>query len=418
MEPSVEKQLELIRRNTVELIPEDALRKKIERAIETNTPLRVKIGLDPSRPDLHLGHTVVLQKLRDFQDLGHKAVLIVGDFTGYIGDPSGRDSERPALDWETIQANAKTYFNQASKIIDYDKAEVRYNSEWLLSMNFKDVLGLARSFTVHRMLERDDFEHRYREGIPISIMEFLYPLAQAYDSVAVEADIELGGTDQRFNLMVGRVIQERYGQEAQCLVLMPLLEGTDGVRKMSKSLDNCVGITDEPHDIYGKVMRISDELIGKWRELVTLWPHSEREKLEADLKDGSEHPMEAKKALAFDIVKRFYTEQDAESAPAHFVRVFSERELPPEDMIDEWPVPGDMIDSDAGGARVVDLMLGAGLTKSKGEARKLIRGGGVYWTPEGGKENRVSEELMVLKSPINGFLRAGKRRVVRITEMP
>jgi tyrosyl-tRNA synthetase len=416
MEQSLGKQLELIRRNVVEIIPEGELHDKLKRAIETGTPLNVKIGLDPSRPDLHLGHYVVLQKLRDFQDLGHKAILIVGDFTGFIGDPSGRDSERPALGWEEIQANAKTYFEQASKIIDYEQAEVRYNSEWLLPLNFRDVLGLARSFTVHRMLERDDFSKRYHEGTPITVMEFLYPLAQAYDSVSIRADIELGGTDQRFNLMVGRTIQERYGQEPQCVVLMPLLEGTDGVRKMSKSLDNYVGITDKPHDIFGKVMRIPDDFIPKWRQLITLWTHAERESLEKELRSGKIHPMESKKALAFDIVKKFYSESDALSAQAHFTKVFSERELPPDEMIETFRVGKEMIDQGAGGARAVDLMVKAGLCNSKGEARRLVRGGGVYWKAEGEDEIKVTDELMVLKSPIDGIIRAGKRRVVRLRE--
>ncbi len=416
MEQSIDKQLELIRRNTVEIIPEKELIKKLERAISSKKPLRVKIGLDPSRPDLHIGHSVVLQKLRDFQDLGHTAVLIVGDFTGFIGDPSGRTSERPALSWEEIQSHAQTYFDQASKIIDYEKAEVRYNSEWLLPMNFRDILTLTRNFTVHRMLERDDFEIRYREGTPISIMEFLYPLAQAYDSVAIEADIELGGTDQRFNLMVGRVIQERYDQEPQCIVLMPLLEGTDGVRKMSKSLDNCVGITDRPHDMYGRVMRMSDEFIGKWRELITLWTHADREKLEADIINGKVHPMDAKKALAFDIVKRFHSEKDAEAAQAHFTKVFSDRELPPEDTIDTFTVNDDLIDPESGGARIVDLMVATGLGKSKGESRRLIRGGGVYWKSDDADEIKVSDELATLPTPINGILRAGKRRVIRLKQ--
>ena len=422
MEKSVEKQLELIRRNVVELIPEEELVKKIKRSIETGKPLRVKIGLDPTKPDLHLGHTIGLQKLRDFQDLGHTAVLIVGDFTGYIGDPSGRDTERAAVDWETIQSNAQTYFEQASKIIDYEKAEVRYNSEWLDPMSFRDVLHLGKAFTVHRMLERDDFEKRYREGIAISIMEFLYPLAQAYDSVAIEADIELGGTDQRFNLMVGRVIQERYGQEPQCLVLMPLLEGTDGVRKMSKSLDNYVGITDEPHDMYGKAMRINDEMIGKWRELVTLWPHSEREKLEKGIQDGTIHPMEAKKSLAYDVVEKFHSDDDAKSAAEHFTTVFSKGELADTDTMPRYQVEPDLISSE-GDIRVIDLLVRAGLAESKGEARRLIRGGGVEWNPyvvESGEKAesgdrkfetiKLTDELQSITEPFDGILKASKRR--------
>lgn len=414
MEQSIERQLELIRRNTVELIPEDELRGKIKKAIEDDKPLRVKLGLDPNRPDIHLGHTVVLQKLRDFQDLGHQIILIVGDFTGFIGDPSGRDSERAAIDWDTVRANAETYFDQAAKIIDYEKAEVRYNSEWLKPLNFMDVLALAKSFTVHRMLERDDFEKRYKAGIPISIMEFLYPLAQAYDSVAIKADIELGGTDQRFNLLVGRTIQERYGQEPQCLVIMPLIEGTDGDRKMSKSLDNYIGITEDPVDMYGKTMRIPDELIGKWRQLLTLYSHEERGILEASLKDGTMHPMKAKKSLAFDIVKKFHSEDAAQSAQDHFVKVFSQRELPQEENIPVFEITSDLVSES--GARVIDLMAATELAKSKGEARRLIKGGGVYFKPDDGDENKIADELQTLSQPVNGILRAGKRRVVRLVD--
>jgi len=420
MEKSVEKQLELIRRNAVELIPEEELAGKIKRSIDTGKPLRVKIGLDPTKPDLHLGHTIGLQKLRDFQDLGHTAVLIVGDFTGYIGDPSGRDTLRAAIDWETVQENARTYFEQASKIIDYEKAEVRYNSEWLDPMSFRDVLHLAKAFTVHRMLERDDFEKRYREGIPITMMEFLYPLAQAYDSVAIEADIELGGTDQRFNLMVGRVIQERFGQEPQCLVIMPLLEGTDGIRKMSKSLDNYVGITDEPHDMYGKVMRITDEMIGKWCELITMWPHSEREKLEKDIRDGSIHPMEAKKSLAYDIVAKFHSDDDAKSAGEHFTSVFSKGELADTDKMPRYKIEDDLV-SPEGEVRIIDLLVRAGLASSKSEARRLIRGGGVEWNPyiEGkGEETEsipITDELATIREPFDGILKASKRRQALIT---
>ncbi|MCX6647064.1 MAG: tyrosine--tRNA ligase [bacterium] len=411
MEQSVERQLELIRRNTVELVPEGELKEKVVKSIKTNTPLRVKLGLDPNRPDIHLGHTVVLQKLRDFQDLGHHIVLIVGDFTGFIGDPSGRDSERAALDWNTVKLNAQTYFDQASKVIDYEKAEVRYNSEWLLPLNFKDVLGLARSFTVHRMLERDDFEKRYNEGTPISIMEFMYPLAQAYDSVAIRADIELGGTDQRFNLMVGRTIQERYGQEPQCLVIMPLIEGTDGERKMSKSLDNYIGISEDPLDMYGKTMRIPDQHIGKWRQLLTLYSHEAREELETELKNGTIHPMEAKKALAFDIVKRFHSEADARNAQDHFVKVFSERELPQEENIQIFEITPELVSGNS--VRIIDLMAAADLAKSKGDARRLIKSGGVYFKPENGDEEKITDELHELKCPVNGILRAGKRRVIR-----
>jgi len=265
--PPVKEQIDHIKRNTVEIIPEDELVKKIEKSIKDNKPLRVKLGCDPSRPDLHIGHGVVLQKLRDFQDLGHKAVLIIGDFTAMIGDPSGKSKTRPALTLEETRINGKTYFEQASRILLEKDLEIRYNSEWLDKMTFSDVIKLSSKYTVMQILERDDFTKRMASKTPISLHELLYPLSQAYDSVAVQSDVELGGTDQKFNLLVGRAIQEAYGQESQCIVTCELLEGTDGVEKMSKSLNNAICFTDSPKDIFGKSMSIPDKLIYKYYTL-------------------------------------------------------------------------------------------------------------------------------------------------------
>ncbi len=273
--PPVEEQLRQIRRGVVEIIPEEELVQKLERSYRTGKPLIVKLGCDPSRPDLHLGHAVVLRKLRQFQDLGHQAVLIIGDFTAMIGDPTGRSKTRPALTLEETRANGRTYFEQAAKILDPERTIIRYNSEWLGRMTFRDVIELAAKYTVARMLERDDFEKRYKAGEPIGIHEFLYPLAQAMDSVEIQADVELGGTDQRFNLLVGRDIQQAYGQEPQVCLLMPILEGTDGVEKMSKSLDNYIGITEPPEEMYGKVLSIPDHLIYRYFELATDIPTEE-----------------------------------------------------------------------------------------------------------------------------------------------
>jgi tyrosyl-tRNA synthetase len=296
--PPVNEQMDLIRRGAVEILPEDELVKKLEKSLKEGKPLNIKLGCDPSRPDLHIGHSVVLRKLAQFQSLGHQAILIVGDFTGMIGDPSGRNATRPALGLKETRANGESYFNQATKILDRKKTKMVYNSEWLSKMSFEDVIKLASKYTVARMIERDDFEKRYKAGEPISIHEFLYPLAQAMDSVAIESDVELGGTDQKFNLLVGRDIQREYGVEPQCILTMPLIVGTDGVEKMSKSYDNYIGISDSPKDMYGRTLSIPDDIIYLYYELATDTPKEELVEIKQQLQDTNVNPRDIKRRLA------------------------------------------------------------------------------------------------------------------------
>jgi tyrosyl-tRNA synthetase len=358
-----EEQLQFLKRRAVEIIPEDDLLKKLERSQRTGKPLRVKLGVDPTSPDIHIGIGVVLQKLRDFQELGHTAVLIVGDFTARIGDPSERTSQRKMLSKEEVEANMKAYKEQALKILDPARTEFRYNSEWLEHMDFAKLLELASKYTVAAMLERDDFAKRFREGNPISIVEFLYPLAQGYDSVAIQADVELGGTDQRFNLLVGRALQERYGQEPQVCFLMPLLEGLDGVKKMSKSYNNYVGITEPPNEMFGKLMSIPDALIEKYVKLLTDLEWEELKKL---------HPKEQKQKMAHDVVARYHSGEAADRALEEFERVFARKERPtevPKLLLDRRVLKPD------GTIWIVDLV--ARLAKSRSEAKRLIEQGAV-----------------------------------------
>ena len=381
---SVEEQLAQMSFGAAEILPLDELRKKLERAVATNTPLRVKLGLDPSAPDIHLGHTVVLRKLKQFQDLGHQIVLIIGDFTGRIGDPSGKSTARKPLTEEQVLANAKTYEDQIFKILDRDKTEVHFNSEWLGKMNFADVLTLAAKYTVARMLERDDFQKRYTEGRPISLHEFMYPLMQGYDSIAIKADIEFGGTDQKFNLIVGRHLQSETGMEPQVVITMPLLEGLDGVQKMSKSLGNYIGIDEEPTEMYGKAM--SD------------MPREEQEQLAQGLKDGSVHPRDAKMLLAKTIVELYHGAAAAEAAEQEFVRVFQERDLPSE--IEELSI-------DAGEVWLPQLLNTAGMVSSNSEGKRMIQQGSVRVNGE-----KVTEENYTLQN--DDVLQVGKRKYRRI----
>ncbi len=395
-----EQQLEIIKQNAVDVVPEDELLEKLRRSYETGRPLRVKLGCDPSAPDLHIGHSVVLRKLRQFQELGHQAVLVIGDFTAMIGDPSGRKKTRPALTFEQTRQNAQTYFRQAGKILDMERLEIRYNSEWLSKMNFADVIKLASKYTVARMLERDDFEIRYREGIPIFIHEFLYPLAQAYDSVALEADVELGGTDQKFNLLVGREIQQEYGQEPQAIVTLPLLEGTDGVQKMSKSVGNYIAIEDPPEEMFGKVMSIPDSLIEKYFRLTTDLSSEELDDISRQLSDGSVNPMELKKRLGWELVRMYHGAEAADRAKAYFEKVFSRRELPDEmpEFVVEKPI------------RLIDVLRLSGLVPSNSEARRLIRQRAVKID---GKP--VEGEDVVVDPEMSGaVVKVGKRRFLRI----
>ena len=310
--------MDLIRRGVEEILPEEDLEKKLERSLKNNEPLIAKLGCDPSRPDLHIGHGVVLRKLRHFQDLGHTSVLVIGDFTAMIGDPSGRNKTRPQLSLDEARKNAESYVDQAKVILDINTLRIKYNSDWLNKMNFNDVVKLSSSYTVARMLERDDFTKRFKAEIPISIHEFLYPLAQAQDSVELKADVELGGTDQKFNLLVGRDLQKDNGQDPQCIITTPLLEGTDGIEKMSKSYGNDIGLQDSPEDMYGKTLSISDDMILKWFTLAADRDPSEVEAASKRLNDPSVNPMEVKRELARNVVQLFFDEETAQKAEAHF----------------------------------------------------------------------------------------------------
>ncbi|MCS7240410.1 MAG: tyrosine--tRNA ligase [Candidatus Bipolaricaulota bacterium] len=392
----VERQLRVLEKNVETLLPREELARKIARSLETTKPLRVKLGIDPSAPELTLGHAVVLRKLRQFQDLGHIAVLVVGDFTARIGDPSGRSKTREPLSPEAIAENMKTYREQAFRILDPARTELRYNSEWLGQLTFADILVLTSRYTVARMLEREDFAKRFQEGSPISIMEFLYPLAQAYDSVAVQADVELGGSDQRFNLLVGRDIQEAYGQEPQVILTMPLLIGTDGVRKMSKSWGNYIGIAEPPEEQFGKLMAIPDQLMPQYFQLLT----------DIDWEEvASLHPKEAKKKLAWTVVASLHGVEEADRAQAHFERVFEE-ERPPE-ILREVAV-GHLLDAQ-GEAPVVELLIASGLVASKSEARRLLAQGGVWLD---GVKVPAGQERVAVKAGM--ILRVGRRRFARL----
>ena len=388
---SVDKQMELIRHGVEEIIPEDALIKKLEKSKKHNTPLIIKLGCDPSRPDLHIGHGVVLRKLRHFQDLGHQAVLLIGDFTAMIGDPSGRNKTRPSLSLEEAKANSESYVNQSKVILDIDSLKISYNYEWLNTMKFSDVIELASKYTVARMLERDDFTKRYQSETPILLHEFLYPLAQGMDSVEIKADVELGGTDQKFNLLVGRDLQREYGQEPQCIITLPLLEGTDGVEKMSKTYGNEIGLLDPPEDKYGKIMSISDDMIVKYFRLAADADDQKVEAIKYLLSDSKINPRDVKRELGRAIVKLYHGADEAQAAEQHFDKVIVQKDIP--DEMDEVELESDQL--------LVDIITNAGLTKSKGEARRLI------------KQNAVKLDGAVCKD-INQKLHAGKESVIKV----
>jgi tyrosyl-tRNA synthetase len=400
--PPVDEQMEVLRRGVEELVPEEDLAEKIERSRETETPLIAKLGCDPSRPDLHLGHTVVLRKLRQFQDLGHRAILIVGDFTGMIGDPSGRSKTRPQLTLEETREHGQTYYDQATRILDPEKTEIRYNSEWLDDMTFSDVIELAAQQTVAQMLEREDFKQRYEAGQPISIHEFLYPLAQAQDSVHIGADVELGGTDQRFNLLLGRRLQEARGQDPQVCMMLPLLEGTDGTEKMSKSLDNAIGITEAPEDMYGKMMSIADDLIYRYAELVSDIPTADLPKV----KEFAEaNPREAKAQLAHRIVEMYHGAEAADTAQDHFEQTVVEGGVPDD-------VPEFRPEADTGEeVGLLNLMRHAGLTDSNSEGRRLIEQGAVSIDGETVSDTGLYVDVST-EAPF--LLQVGKRRFARV----
>ncbi len=395
---SIEEELRVIKKNVVDLIPEEELIAKLKRSRETGKPLRVKYGADPTRPDLHLGHYVCLKKLKDIQDLGHKIVFIIGDFTGMIGDPSGKSKTRPRLSKEEVMENAKTYFEQVGEVLDIEKAEVRYNSEWLGRMTAHDVIELAATYTVSRMLERDDFSKRFKNGIPIYIHEILYPLFQGYDSYAIEADIEAGGTDQTFNFLVGREVQKAFGQEPQIILTVPLLEGTDGKNKMSKSLDNYIGITEPPNEMYGKVMSIPDELVVRYFKLVLYYDESQLKEVEKAMR---ENPRDTKARLAYEIVRLFHSEDAARRAAAEFDRIFRERQAPSD--MPEFAVPPE-------GKNIVDIIYELGFARSKSEARRIVSQGGAK--VDGEKVTNI--EAVIVPKEEGSVLKVGKRKFARL----
>ena len=404
MFPPLNEQMDLIKRGVSELIPEDDLVRKIERSRKTQKPLNVKLGCDPSRPDLHLGHSVVLHKLRQFQDLGHQAILIVGDFTGMIGDPSGRSKSRPPLTLEETRRNGQTYFEQATKILSAKKIQMLYNSEWLGKMTFSDVILLASRYTVARMLERDDFEKRYRNGDPINLHELVYPLAQAMDSVAIRSDLELGGTDQKFNLLVGRDIQREYGVEPQSILTMPILPGTDGVEKMSKSLDNYIGIDESPKQMYGKTLSVPDKLIYDYFLLATDIPPGELAEVKQQLHGADVNPRDLKRRLARTLVTMYHGAQAAAAAEEEFDRIFIKKDLPDE-------IPEVVIKIDNGKVGIIRLLTETNLASSNSEARRLIEQGGV--SVDGKRVNDQNDMIEVTRSIV---VKVGKRRFVKVSK--
>jgi len=371
MFPSVNEQMDLIRKSAVDLLPEDEMVRKIEKSIKTKKPLRIKFGADPSRPDLHIGHAVVLYKLRQFQDLGHKVVLIIGDFTAMIGDPTGKSKTRPQLTLEQTKENGRSYIEQATIVLSEENLEVRHNSEWLSGMGFSDVITLAAKYTVAQLLEREDFSNRYKNGVPISVHELLYPLAQAYDSYAIESDVELGGTDQKFNLLVGREVQKSYEMEPQCILTLPILEGTDGVEKMSKSLDNYIGLTDTERDMFGKTMSIPDNMITRYLRYAVWADEEEIKATEQGLADGSLHPRHTKVDLAKRVVDMYYPAGSGQAAFEEFERIFKKGDVP--DDVEDKKIKVE----DSTAASILDMITLAGMAGSRKDAKRLIEQGGV-----------------------------------------
>ncbi|MBF0370675.1 MAG: tyrosine--tRNA ligase [Magnetococcales bacterium] len=399
----VKEQLELIRRGTVDILTEEALESKLTRSYETKIPLRIKAGFDPTAPDLHLGHTVLIQKMRQFQELGHEILFLIGDFTGLIGDPTGKNETRPPLTPEEIAANAETYREQVFRILDPERTRVVFNSTWMNPMSAAQMIQLAARQTVARMLERDDFSKRYKEGRPIAIHEFLYPLVQGYDSVALKADVELGGTDQTFNLLVGRELQREYGQSPQCVITLPILEGLDGVQKMSKSLGNTIAIQDSPRDIFGKSMSLSDALMWRYYELLSDLSMAEVSALKGDVEAGRQHPMEAKKLLAHELTARFHDSEAATHARQEFEAVFKKKDLPDD-------IPETTLTADGGEMGLAAVLKEAGLVKSNGEGMRLIRQNAVSVD-----QAKVTDTQMTLKAGARHLLKVGKRRFAYVT---
>lgn len=403
MMKSVAEQMAVIRRGAVEILVETELEEKLALSVKTGVPLKIKAGFDPTAPDLHLGHTVLIQKLKQFQDLGHEVCFLIGDFTGMIGDPTGKSETRKALTREQVLQNAETYREQVFKILDPERTRVVFNSSWMGAMNAAELIGLAARYTVARMLERDDFHKRFSSQQPIAVHEFLYPLVQGYDSVALQADVELGGTDQKFNLLVGRELQKQWGQRPQCVLTMPLLEGLDGANKMSKSLGNYIGITEPPREIFGKTMSISDELMIRYYELLSDADLAALQQVRDGVagQPGGRHPMESKKALARELVARFHGSAAAVQAEEDFVQQFKQKEIP-----DDIPVvrfaAGDPV-------WVCRLLSDAGLVASNGEARRLVQQGGIKLNGE-----KIGNPDLEVQAAGEVILQAGKRRFARV----
>lgn len=403
-DPELVRQLAVIRRGVVDLLPEEEFLEKLFFSIQEHKPLRVKQGFDPTAPDIHLGHTVGLRKLRQFQDLGHQVVLIIGDYTGLVGDPSGRSATRPQLTYDQIMQNAETYQKQFFKVVDKSKTEIHFNGEWFVKMGLREIMALASKFTIARLLERDDFEKRYRQGVPIAMHEFFYPLMQAYDSVMISADVEIGATEQTFNLMAGRQIQEAFGQKPQCVLTLPILVGIDGVNRMSKSLGNYIGIDEPPREIFGKVMSIPDNLIYSYWELLTDIDVAALAGIKAKLDSPEYNPMDIKKELAVTLAAMYHSRQAGEEAREEFERVFSDKGLP--DDIPEFSLArlGKKV-------WVVKLLTETGTVKTGGEARRLIKGGGLYVNDE-----RITDESLELELSAGMLFKAGKRRFFKIVD--
>lgn len=400
----VDEQMRIITSGASKIVPEADLKKKLERGV----PLNIKLGVDPTSPDLHLGHAVPLRKMRQFQDLGHRVTLIIGNGTATIGDPSGKNSTRPQLTQEEVEANAATYVSQAMKILDPEKTTIVHNGDWMFPMDLKELLSIASKFTVARILERDDFTKRYQSQTPIALHEFLYPIMQAYDSVKIEADVEMGGSDQLFNLLAGRELMEKMGMEPQIALTMPLLEGTDGTRKMSKSYGNYIGLTDAPADMFGKTMSIPDEMIGKYYRLASSLAPAEVDAIDAALADGSVNPYELKRALGRDLVTTYHSAEDAVAAEAEFDRVHKDHDLP----TDIAEVSVEISVNDEGLVYLPAVLQAAGLVPSAGQARRDIDGGGVKLDGEAIAPKTYNVDPAALKP--GTVLQVGKRKFARL----
>ena len=396
---SLNEQMDIISVGIEEIVPQEQLESQLSKSIKNNKPLRVKFGCDPSRPDLHIGHAVLLRKLRQFQDFGHTAILIIGDFTAMIGDPTGKNKTRPQLTIDETKDNAKTYIDQATIVLSKQNLEIVYNSKWLSKLDFNDIIKIASKYTVAQMLERDDFTKRYNSGKPISLHEFLYPLAQGYDSIIVKSDLELGGTDQKFNLLVGRALQKEYGQDPQSIITAPLLEGTDGVEKMSKSNDNYISLTDSPDQMYGKILSIPDTMITKYYEFCTNISKKDLEIVDADLVSGNVNPRDTKRALARDIVSIYHNEVLAIQAQENFDNLFISKKVPDD-------IPNVSLSA---GTKLIEIMVSNKMVTSNGEAKRMVKQGAVKIDDE-----KISDPFITIEPGNESILKVGKRRFLKI----